>query len=102
MHSAAERIFVPGLPPSERHPLIFSTFDALPVGAAFEIVNDHDPQPLYYQFDRQRGGQFAWQTLAAGPTEWQVRISRVRAAAVASSSGSCGGGGGGGCGCSGS
>lgn len=87
--------------PRERHPLIFSTFDALPVGAAFEIVNDHDPLPLYYQFDRQRGGQFAWQTLAAGPTEWQVRISRVRAAAAAGSNGSCGGGGGG-CGCSGS
>ena len=47
-------IFVPSVPPPQRHALIFATFDALPVGNAFEIVNDHDPMPLYYQFERVR------------------------------------------------
>ena len=36
--------------PRERHPLIFSTFDALQADEAFILVNDHDPKPLYYQF----------------------------------------------------
>ena len=36
--------------PRERHPLIFSSFDKLPIGQAMELVNDHDPRPLYYQF----------------------------------------------------
>ena len=35
--------------PRERHPLLFQTFDDLAVGESFELVNDHDPKPLYYQ-----------------------------------------------------
>lgn len=93
------RIHVPSVPPPQRHELIFATFDALQVGNAFEIVNDHDPMPLYFAFERQREGQFAWKYLESGPEQWQVRISRTRAAGA--KAGSCGGGSGGGCGCSG-
>ena len=93
-------IFVPSVPPPQRHALIFATFDALPVGNAFEIVNDHDPMPLYYQFERVRNGQFGWKYLQAGPDQWQVRITRVAAGGGSAVGGSCGGGGGG-CGCSG-
>ncbi|HMR69413.1 MAG TPA: DUF2249 domain-containing protein, partial [Rubrivivax sp.] len=64
-------IFVPSVPPPQRHALIFTTFDALPVGSAFEIVNDHDPMPLYYQFERTRNGQFGWKYLQSGPDQWQ-------------------------------
>jgi uncharacterized protein (DUF2249 family) len=67
------------LPPSQRHPLIFSTFDALADQAAFEIVNDHDPVPLFMQFTRTRGGQFDWQYVQTGPELWQVRITRTQA-----------------------
>ncbi|HQU50929.1 MAG TPA: DUF2249 domain-containing protein, partial [Casimicrobiaceae bacterium] len=42
-------INVPTVPPPQRHALIFATFDALPVNGAFELVNDHDPVPLYFQ-----------------------------------------------------
>lgn len=98
MNATVERIIVPAVPPSARHPLIFSTFDALAAGAAFEIVNDHDPLPLYMQFERTRPGQFSWQYLEAGPDRWQVRIGRVRAGAPAGATSGCGGGG---CGCSG-
>lgn len=86
------------IPPQERHPLIFGTFDDLPVGGAFEIVNDHDPVPLFHQFHRTRSGQFDWQYLEAGPARWQVRIVRLAEGVAGVPTGGCGSGG---CGCSG-
>ena len=41
-------------PPVRRHTVIFEAFEALDPGAAFELVNDHDPKPLYYQFAAER------------------------------------------------
>lgn len=64
------------IPPINRHPLIFETFDALAEGEAFELVNDHDPKPLYYQFLHERTGQFAWNYLEQGPANWRVEIRR--------------------------
>ena len=63
--------------PRVRHPLIFSTFDELKSGESFVLVNDHDPKPLYYQFEAERHDQFRWEYLAAGPEEWHVRITRT-------------------------
>jgi len=62
--------------PRERHPLIFRTFGSLGPGEAFELVNDHDPKPLYYQFQAELGGPFDWQYLEQGPEVWRVRIGR--------------------------
>lgn len=90
MDTPTERIFVPAVPPHQRHALIFATFDALPTGGAFDIVNDHDPLPLQSQFERTRNGQFAWQYLVSGPVRYQVRISRVRTGTV-KDGGGCGG-----------
>lgn len=67
------------IPPRDRHPLIFDTFDALQPGGAFVLVNDHDPRPLHYQFQHERPGLFTWEYLVSGPDEWQVRISRTGA-----------------------
>jgi uncharacterized protein (DUF2249 family) len=64
--------------PRERHPLIFQIFDALEDGTAFEVVNDHDPKPLYYQFLHERAGQFAWEYLEEGPDIWRVSIRRQK------------------------
>jgi len=61
--------------PRERHPLIFKTFDELSKGEAFELVNDHDPKPLYYQFEAERPGTFAWVYVEKGPT-WRVRVEK--------------------------
>lgn len=62
--------------PRDRHPLIFSTFDALQPGDFFELVNDHAPKPLYYQFLHERPDLFTWEYLEEGPETWRVRITR--------------------------
>lgn len=64
------------IPPRERHPLIFRTFDTLAPGASFVLVNDHAPTPLYYQFLHERPELFGWEYLEEGPETWRVRISR--------------------------
>lgn len=64
------------LPPMQRHPLIFNTFEALAAGQTFVLVNDHDPKPLYYQFQAERTGEFTWDYLLQGPREWRVRIGK--------------------------
>ena len=62
--------------PRVRHELIFETFGTLEVGTAFVLVNDHDPKPLYYQFEAEHKGQFEWNYLEEGPQVWRVRIGR--------------------------
>ncbi len=62
--------------PRERHPFIFQTFDSLAPDEKFELVNDHDPKPLYYQFMHERPGQFTWEYLEEGPMTWRVSIGR--------------------------
>lgn len=63
--------------PRERHPLIFEKFDALESGGGFELINDHDPKPLYYQMAAERPGHLDWEYLEEGPEVWRVRIGRV-------------------------
>lgn len=68
-----------GIPCREKHALIFARWDALPVGGHFVIVNDHDPEPLYYQFAARFPGAFEWTYLVAGPEEFHIRIKRTSA-----------------------
>ncbi|MCO5243596.1 MAG: DUF2249 domain-containing protein [Anaerolineae bacterium] len=63
--------------PRDRHPLIFDTFDGLSAGQAMILVNDHDPKPLYYQFQAELGPVFAWDYLETGPEVWKVRITKA-------------------------
>ena len=63
-------------PPATRHELIFQTYAATPLGEAFVLVNDHDPKPLYYQFEAEETGKFDWNYLESGPKVWRVRIGR--------------------------
>ncbi len=67
---------VRNLVPRDRHTIIFDTFGALKPGEAFVLINDHDPRPLYYQFDAEHNGQFSWNYLEQGPEVWRVRIGR--------------------------
>ena len=63
-------------PPARRHSLIFDTYDALGSGQGFVLVNDHDPKPLWYQFDAEYAGAFSWDYLEEGPEVWRVRIGK--------------------------
>jgi uncharacterized protein (DUF2249 family) len=65
------------IPPTERHPMIFRRFAALPEGEAFILINDHDPRPLYFQLNLEYNGQIGWDYLEQGPIVWRVRISRT-------------------------
>ena len=62
--------------PAERHRLIFETYGKLGNGEIFVLVNDHDPKPLYYQFDAEHHGEFTWRYLEEGPKVWRVEIGR--------------------------
>jgi len=87
-----QQVDVREIQPRQRHPLIFSTFQALPPGSAMELVNDHDPKPLYYQFAAELEGQFGWEYLERGPEVWRVAITRLaRGHAGGQCCGTCGG-----------
>ena len=90
--ATSPRIDVRSIAPRERHPLIFSTFDALAAGQAMELVNDHDPKPLHAQFQARAPGSFSWNYLEQGPATWRVAITRKKAAhSDGRCCGSCGG-----------
>ena len=40
-------------------------------------ATDHDPKPLYYQFQAEYKGTFTWDYLDQGPDVWRVRNSRT-------------------------
>lgn len=79
------------LEPRFRHAHVFSTFAALVVGSAIELVNDHDPAPLHAQFQSQWPDRFAWNALEAGPAVWRVAITKVPPFDAHAQGGCCGG-----------
>ena len=87
----AATIDVRTIAPIERHPVIFSEFNARQPGEALQLVNDHDPRPLYNQFQAMSAGRFTWDYLESGPGVWRVRIGKLAAASGSCcSGGSCG------------
>lgn len=78
--SDSENLDVRQLIPMQRHSTIFSTWQNLDAGKSFVLINDHDPKPLYYQFDAEHKGQFSWDYIESGPETWRVRIGKTAAA----------------------
>ena len=39
--------------PTERHPLVHDAFAGLESGETLRIVNDHEPKPLFYEFQAE-------------------------------------------------
>jgi len=64
------------IPSPQKHPAIFGRWSALAPGESFMLINDHDPKPLYYQFQAEHTGQFEWEYLEQGPQVWRVRIGK--------------------------
>lgn len=65
------------MPPGQRHARIFELVDALEPGAAFILVNDHDPKRLRYQLESAYPDRFSWTYLEEGPDVWRVEIGRA-------------------------
>lgn len=76
MSEPAVTIDVRVIEPRFRHSLIFGVFDHLPAGQALHLTNDHDPKPLYYQFQAEFPGIFSWDYLEQGPERFKVRIGK--------------------------
>ena len=76
MTSEIKELDVRPIVPREKHLTIFNTFDALHRGETFQLINDHDPVPLYYQFQAERQNQFNWNYIEKGPEVWRVNISK--------------------------
>ena len=63
-------------PPARRHELIFETFAKLAPCDGFELINDHDPKPLYYQLEAEHKGS------SPGTTSSRARRSGACASAA--------------------
>lgn len=78
MTAAREELDVRTLPHGQRHDVIFSKLNALEIGQALLIVNDHDPVPLRYQSEALWPDTFRWDYEESGPQQWRVAITRVQ------------------------
>lgn len=81
MSAFAAIINAPDYAPRIRHQAIFEAFDGLSAGETLLLVNDHEPRPLYYQFQAERPGQFAWEYVEEGPELYRVAITKLHAGA---------------------
>ncbi|OBF80228.1 hypothetical protein A5791_08825 [Mycobacterium sp. 852002-51163_SCH5372311] len=61
----------------DKHPTIFATYSALPVGESFVLVNNHDPRHLRDEFDADHPGSYGWEYLDKGPEVWRIRITKL-------------------------
>ncbi len=77
MSSEIKELDIRPIIPREKHPTIFATFEALNTGEAFQLINDHDPKPLYYEMQAERKGTFEWEYVEQGPEVWRVNIKKI-------------------------
>ena len=47
--------------------------------AALQLIVDHRPKPLRYQFEMRYGDRFRWTYLEEGPEVWRVRLTSADA-----------------------
>lgn len=65
--------------PFERHPIIFDKWESLKVGETIQIINDHDPRPLHYEFEGEYKDSYKWEYVQKGPKDWIVNITKTKA-----------------------
>ncbi|MFN2321715.1 MAG: DUF2249 domain-containing protein [Trueperaceae bacterium] len=65
------------------HPCPHGRAAAVAAGDGFELVNDHDPKPLYHQVRADRGAALDWTYSKLGPDVCRVRIGRQQGDAAA-------------------
>lgn len=72
----ADEIDVRTMAPRDRHPEILRRLDALEVGTALRLVNDHDPKPFHYQLQAEHPGEYRWDVVEDGPERWAIDITK--------------------------
>ncbi|AEM59376.1 hypothetical protein HISP_19390 (plasmid) [Haloarcula hispanica N601] len=72
-----DELDVRDLPPAQRHEQIFEAYAELDTGSGFVLVNDHDPKPLYHQFEAEAGPEFRWTYRQQDPGEFRVLIGKA-------------------------
>ena len=72
-----QELDVRGMRKPDKHPRIFATYAALPVGASFVLVNDHDPQHLHEEFEADHAGSFRWEYLNREMRDWRIKITKL-------------------------
>ncbi|MBU5673614.1 DUF2249 domain-containing protein [Paenibacillus brevis] len=77
MENFKATVVAPEYPPQIKHKVIFETFDTLNPGEDMLLINDHDPKPLFFQFQIERPNKFTWEYLEQGPETFRVKIGRV-------------------------
>jgi uncharacterized protein (DUF2249 family) len=80
-----EELDVRDRPPAQRHEAIFAAYEDLDTGEGFVLVNDHDPKPLYHQFEAETGPEFRWEYRKKSPGEFRVLVGKTNAAGAESS-----------------
>lgn len=77
MEQATQVLDVCPVEPKHRFETIMGAYRALGVGAAMELVVDHDPMCMYYTLKAEYGdGLFTFQYLEAGPERWRVLVGK--------------------------
>ena len=56
--------------------IIFKAFGGLALGETMELINDHDPRPLYQQFMLKFPEEFEWEYLEQGSEIWRMGITK--------------------------
>ena len=66
------------VPPAERHPKVHEAFESLASGEALELVNDHEPKPLYYEMQAEVDDFDAdgYEVERRGPTEYVALLPK--------------------------
>lgn len=63
--------------PRFKHETIINRFLSLGKDEFFLLHNDHDPVPLYYQFQAEYPDTFTWKYIEKGPEVWEVLVTKT-------------------------
>lgn len=75
---AATTLDLRDVPPAERHPKIHDAFENLDSGETLELVNDHEPKPLYYEMQAEVDAFDAegYEVERRGPAEFVAKLPK--------------------------
>mgnify|MGYP006274772885 FL=1 len=75
---AATTLDLRDVPPADRHPKIHDAFESLESGETLELVNDHEPKPLFYELRAEVPSFDAegYEVERRGPTEFVARLPK--------------------------